>query len=138
MTYETLKKTEAGYLASNSKTFREYGKVLKYIKEKYDAFSSNCMSDDILISDLASKYIEAQKREMMFVSEKDDYKLRIRFAKQFIKNDFISKTQVKKLLENYDGEYKFESINKFLSGHYLYNRIRPEVVESIILDKRAY
>jgi len=138
MKYDELKRTETGYLASNSKTFREYGKVLKYLKDRYDSYSQNCTSDEILFSDIAHEYIEKQKHEMMFVSDKTNYKLRIRYASQFINKDFVSRSTVEKLLKNYNGNYEFDEINEFLKSHYLYSKIRPEIIETIIAAQRGH
>lgn len=138
MDYKELKKTEAGYLASNSKVFRQYGKVLKYFLDKYSSYSKNCCSDDVLFSDIAKKYIASQRHDMQFVRDKEDYKLRISYAAEFIIKNFASKDLIETALENYDGEYTFEDVNNFLSKSYLYNKIHPETLEKIISEKRVH
>lgn len=138
MNYKELKKTEAGYLASNNRVFRQYGKVLKYFLNMYNAYSKNCCSDEMLFSDIAGKYIESQRHDMQFVRDKEDYKLRISYAAEFIIKDFASKESIETALENYDGEYTFEDVNNFLSKMYLYNKIRPETLEKIISERRAH
>lgn len=138
MDYKELKKTEAGYLASNSKVFRQYGKVLKYFLDKYGSYSKNCCSDDVLFSDIAKKYIASQRHDMQFVRDKEDYKLRISYAAEFIIKNFASKDLIETALENYDGEYTFEDVNNFLSKSYLYNKIHPKTLEKIIFEKRVH
>lgn len=136
MTYDEVRKTEAGYLASNNKVFREYGKVLKYFLDKYNSYAKNYTSDDLLFSDIAEKYIELQKHEMSFVKNNEDYKLRIRFASKYIIRDFVSKKRVLKLLKDYDDkEWTYEKVDNFLKKSFLYSRIKASTIESIIEDK---
>lgn len=138
MDFNELKRTESGYLASNNKTFREYGKVLKVFKDRYGKYAGHCLSDEMLFSKIAKEYIEDQKREMMFVSDRDDYKMRIRYASQFVIHDFASKPQVEKVLEKFNGKWDFDEVNAFLQSHYLYTKIEPETVDMIIKEKHAH
>ena len=89
MKYDELKRTEAGYLASNSKTFREYGKVLKYLKDRYDSYSQNCTSDEILFSDInvvvegifkRSKETQPRKAQLLIAFSFDDNFISLRFS----------------------------------------------------------
>ncbi len=137
MNYDELKNMEKGYLTSNNSTFRIYGKVLKYMKDKYNSYSKSWLSDDMLFSEIASNYIEKCKHDMAFVEDKEEYKLKIRFASQFVKKDFLSKSKVKELLDDYRGELSFEKVREYLEDNYQYSRISPKILEIVISEKIA-
>lgn len=131
MDIKELKKQEQGLLTSYNSNLKEYGRAYKAIIDKYNKYSGKCLSDDILISDLAKEYISEQKREMNFVKDKEPYFQRINGASKLIISHYASETQVRAILDD-EKPKTFEDAHNILKLSYLYKKIRPEMVENII------
>lgn len=130
MTYEELRTLEASYLSSSSSVCKQYGLVLKDLARAYQRWSKPALSDAMLLSDLARAYIEEQKREMMFVKDREDYKARIRFAAKFVIQP-SSYIPVSKLIDALSGTDLSKATETIKNLPY-YEQIRPEVLEMAI------
>jgi hypothetical protein len=123
--YKEMRQLASGYLTSSSAIcHKEYGRVLLELLKRYDAYAGDALSDEMLFSDLAEGYIEEQKRSMMFVKDREDYKARIRFAAKFVvpKN---SQVPVSMLVEALSSGKKVEELP-------YYNRIHPSTLKMAV------
>ena len=91
MNLKELKKLESAYFTSEKSNLREYAKAYKEIYTKCKKYSGLWLSDEILISDMAKKYIQEQMRDIQLISDNSDLRQRIKGASKLIIKNYATK-----------------------------------------------
>lgn len=134
MNLKELKTHEAGLLSSNKSNLIEYGKAYRDILKKCERSSDPWLSDEVLISDKAIEFIEELKNELKIKND-ENLKLQIYAASKLIIKNFLSKNQVKQLLDFYEKDYyDFNSAREILKSSPDYCKISPKTL-CLILDE---
>lgn len=135
MNLKELKKLESAYFTSEKSNLREYAKAYKEIYAKCKKYSGLWLSDDILISDMAKKYIQEQMHDMQLVSNESDLRQRIKGASKLIVKNYATKEEVLAIVKRLDIPPKsFEEARTMLEKNYLYNKIKPETLSAVLSE----
>ena len=135
MNLKDLKRLESAYFTSEKANLREYAKAYKDIYTKCKKYSGLWLSDDILISDMAMKYIQEQKRDMNFISDDDKIRQRIKGASKLIIKNYATKEEVLAVVKRLDVPPRsFEEARTMLEKSYLYNKIKPETLSAVLSE----
>lgn len=135
MNLKELKKLESAYFTSEKSNLREYAKAYKEIYAKCKKYSGLWLSDDILISDMAKKYIQEQMHDMQLVSNDSDLRQRIKGASKLIVKNYATKEEVLAIVKRLDIPPKsFEEARTMLEKNYLYNKIKPETLSAVLSE----
>lgn len=135
MNLKELKKLESAYFTSEKSNLREYAKAYKEIYAKCKKYSGLWLSDDILISDMAKKYIQEQIYDMQLVSNDSDLRQRIKGASKLIVKNYATKEEVLAIVKRLDIPPKsFEEARTMLEKNYLYNKIKPETLFAVLSE----
>lgn len=135
MNLKELKKLESAYFTSEKSNLREYAKAYKEIYIKCKKYSGLWLSDEILISDMAKKYIQEQMRDMQLISDNSDLRQRIKGASKLIIKNYATKEEVLAIVKRLDVLPKsFEEARTMLEKSYLYNKIKPETLSAVLSE----
>lgn len=135
MNLKELKKLESAYFTSEKSNLREYAKAYKEIYIKCKKYSGLWLSDEILISDMAKKYIQEQMRDMQLISDNSDLRQRIKGASKLIIKNYATKEEVLAVVKRLDVQPKsFEEARTMLEKSYLYNKIKPETLSAVLSE----
>ncbi|WP_291631195.1 hypothetical protein [Clostridium sp.] len=135
MNLKELKKLESAYFTSEKSNLREYAKAYKEIYIKCKKYSGLWLSDEILISDMAKKYIQEQMRDMQLISDNSDLRQRIKGASKLIIKNYATKEEVLAVVKKLDVPPKsFEEARTMLEKSYLYNKIKPETLSAVLSE----
>ncbi|MBR6610657.1 MAG: hypothetical protein IKK93_00225 [Campylobacter sp.] len=135
MTLKDLRQLEEAYFTSEKANLREYAKAYKEIYTKCKKYAGPWLSDDILISDMALKYIEEQSHDMQLISDNEDIRWRIKGASKLIVKNYASKSDVENLIKKLSPlPRSFEEARIMLEKSYLYNKIKPETLSAVLSE----
>ena len=135
MTLKDLRRLEEAYFTSEKANLREYAKAYKEIYTKCKKYAGPWLSDDILISDMALKYIEEQNHDMQLISDNEDIRWRIKGASKLIVKNYASKSDVENLIKKLSPlPRSFEEARIMLEKSYLYNKIKPETLSAVLSE----
>lgn len=135
MTLKDLRRLEEAYFTSEKANLREYAKAYKEIYTKCKKYAGPWLSDDILISDMALKYIEEQSYDMQLISDNEDIRWRIKGASKLIVKNYASKSDVENLIKKLSPlPRSFEEARIMLEKSYLYNKIKPETLSAVLSE----
>ena len=135
MNLKELKKLESAYFTSEKSNLREYAKAYKEIYTKCKRYSGLWLSDEMLISDMAKKYIQEQMHDMQLISNDSDLRQRIKGASKLIIKNYATKEEVLAVVKRLDVPPRnFEEARTMLEKSYLYNKIKPETL-SVVLSE---
>ena len=135
MNLKELKKLESAYFMSEKSNLREYAKAYKEIYIKCKKYSGLWLSDEILISDMAKKYIQEQKHDMQLISNDSDLRQRIKGASKLIIKNYATKEEVLAVIKRLDVPPRsFEEARTMLKKSYLYNKIKPETLSAVLSE----
>ena len=135
MNLKDLKRLESAYFTSEKANLREYAKAYKDIYIKCKKYSGLWLSDDILISDMAMKYIQEQKHDMNLILDDDKIRQRIKGASKLIIKNYATKEEVLAVIKRLDVPPRsFEEARTMLEKSYLYNKIKPETLSAVLSE----
>lgn len=135
MNLKELKKLESAYFTSEKSNLREYAKAYKEIYIKCKKYSGLWLSDAILISDMAKKYIQEQMHDMQLISNDSDLRQRIKGASKLIIKNYATKEEVLAVIKRLDvSPRSFEEARTMLEKSYLYNKIKPETLSAVLSE----
>ena len=135
MNLKELKKLESAYFTSEKSNLREYAKAYKEIYIKCKRYSGLWLSDEMLISDMAKKYIQEQMHDMQLVSNDSDLRQRIKGASKLIIKNYATKEEVLAVVKRLDVPPRnFEEARTMLEKSYLYNKIKPETLSAVLSE----
>lgn len=135
MNLKELKKLESTYFTSEKSNLREYAKAYKEIYTKCKRYSGLWLSDEMLISDMAKKYIQEQMHDMQLISNDSDLRQRIKGASKLIIKNYATKEEVLAVIKRLDVPPKnFEEARTMLEKSYLYNKIKPETLSAVLSE----
>ena len=135
MNLKELKKLESAYFTSEKANLREYAKAYKEIYIKCKRYSGLWLSDEILISDMAKKYIQEQMHDMQLISNDSDLRQRIKGASKLIIKNYATKEEVLAVVKRLDVPPRnFEEARTMLEKSYLYNKIKPETLSAVLSE----
>ena len=135
MNLKELKKLESAYFTSEKSNLREYAKAYKEIYTKCKKYSGLWLSDEILISDMAKKYIQEQMHDMQLILDNSDLRQRIKCASKLIIKNYATKEEVLAVVKKLDVPPKsFEEARTMLEKSYLYNKIKPETLSAVLSE----
>lgn len=135
MNLKELKKLESAYFTSEKSNLREYAKAYKEIYTKCKKYSGLWLSDEILISDMAKKYIQEQMHDIQLISDNLDLRQRIKGASKLIVKNYATKEEVLAVVKRLDIQPKnFEEARTMLEKSYLYNKIKPETLSAVLSE----
>lgn len=135
MNLKELKKLESAYFTSEKSNLREYAKVYKEIYTKCKRYSGLWLSDEMLISDMAKKYIQEQMHDMQLISNDSDLRQRIKGASKLIIKNYATKEEVLAVVKRLDVPPRnFEEARTMLEKSYLYNKIKPETLSAVLSE----
>ena len=135
MTLKDLRRLEEAYFTSEKANLREYAKAYKEIYTKCKKYAGPWLSDDILISDMALKYIEEQSHDMQLISDNDGIRWRIKGASKLIVKNYASKSDVENLIKKLSPlPRSFEEARIMLEKSYLYSKIKPETLSAVLSE----
>lgn len=135
MNLKELKKLESAYFTSEKANLREYAKAYKEIYTKCKRFSGLWLSDEMLISDMAKKYIQEQMHDIQLVSNDSDLRQRIKGASKLIIKNYATKEEVLAVIKRLDiPPRSFEEARTMLEKSYLYNKIKPETLSAVLSE----
>lgn len=138
MTYSELKVQEAALLSSNRSSLKEYGRAYQEIIKRYSHSSTAWLSDEVLLSDIAVKYIADLKKDLRFADDKSIIK-RIQGAAKLIIHEFVSHDFLYGYLANMkERPTTFEEARKVLEPTYFYRKIRPETLTQVLSELNAF
>lgn len=134
MDLKGLREHEKGLLCSNRSTLIEYGKAYKDILKKCERSSDPWLSDEVLISEKAEEFIREIKNELA-IKDDDNLRLQAYAASKLIIKDYLSKDEVKRILDSYETDFStFDEARTLLRNSPLYRRISPKTL-CLILDE---
>ena len=134
MNLKELKKLESAYFTSEKSNLREYAKAYKEIYTKCKKYSGLWLSDEILISDMAKKYIQEQMRDMQLM-DNSDLRQRIKGASKLIVKNYATKEEVLAVVKSLNVPPRsFEEARTMLEKSYLYNKIKPETLSAVLSE----
>lgn len=139
MTYDELKRQEAALLSSSNKRLRLYGQAYKEIMRRYNQYAKSWLSDEQLISALASGYIKKQAEDSQFADDKSSYKARISAALKLIVNDKMTYENVYRMVEDLNlslDDLTFENVRDIMSRKYYYSLVTPENLRRAVQTQR--
>lgn len=135
MNLKELKKLESAYFTSEKSNLREYAKAYKEIYTKCKRYSGLWLSDEMLISDMAKKYIQEQMHDMQLISNDSDLRQRIKGASKLIIKNYATKEEVLAVVKRLDiPPRNFEEARTMLEKSYLYNKIKPETLSAVLSE----
>lgn len=137
MTIDELKRQEPKLLSSSISRLKQYGLAYKEIIRKAKQFSGLWLSDEMLLSEIAKKFIDSEKKESQFAKDKSTYEARIAAAAQLVRNDVLSYDSTYKAIESLDltkNDLEFEKVRELIKNKYYYPKISPAVLSSVIED----
>ena len=135
MNLKELKKLESAYFTSEKSNLREYAKAYKEIYIKCKKYSGLWLSDEILISDMAKKYIQEQMHDIQLISNDSDLRQRIKGASKLIIKNYATKEEVLAVIKRLDVPPRsFEEARTMLKKSYLYNKIKPETLSAVLSE----
>lgn len=135
MNLKELKKLESAYFTSEKSNLREYAKAYKEIYIKCKRYSGLWLSDEMLISDMAKKYIQEQMHDMQLISNDSDLRQRIKGASKLIIKNYATKEEVLAVIKRLDVPPRnFEEARTMLEKSYLYNKIKPETLSAVLSE----
>lgn len=135
MNLKELKKLESAYFTSEKSNLREYAKAYKEIYTKCKRYSGLWLSDEMLISDMAKKYIQEQMHDMQLISNDSDLRQRIKGASKLIIKNYATKEEVLAVVKRLDVPPRnFEEARTMLEKSYLYNKIKPETLSAVLSE----
>lgn len=135
MNLKELKKLESVYFTSEKSNLREYAKAYKEIYTKCKRYSGLWLSDEMLISDMAKKYIQEQMHDMQLISNDSDLRQRIKGASKLIIKNYATKEEVLAVVKRLDVPPRnFEEARTMLEKSYLYNKIKPETLSAVLSE----
>ena len=135
MNLKELKKLESAYFTSEKSNLREYAKAYKEIYAKCKKYSGLWLSDEMLISDMAKKYIQEQMHDMQLISNDSDLRQRIKGASKLIIKNYATKEEVLAVIKRLDiPPRNFEEARTMLEKSYLYNKIKPETLSAVLSE----
>ena len=135
MNLKELKKLESAYFTSEKSNLREYAKAYKEIYTKCRRYSGLWLSDEMLISDMAKKYIQEQMRDMQLILDNSDLRQRIKGASKLIIKNYATKEEVLSVVKRLDVPPRnFEEARTMLEKSYLYNKIKPETLSAVLSE----
>jgi len=135
MNLKELKKLESAYFTSEKSNLREYAKAYKEIYTKCKRYSGLWLSDEMLISDMAKKYIQEQMHDMQLISNDSDLRQRIKGASKLIIKNYATKEEVLAVIKRLDVPPRnFEEARTMLEKSYLYNKIKPETLSAVLSE----
>ena len=135
MNLKELKKLESAYFTSEKSNLREYAKAYKEIYTKCKRYSGLWLSDEMLISDMAKKYIQEQMHDMQLISDNSDLRQRIKGASKLIIKNYATKEEVLAVVKRLDVPPRnFEEARTMLEKSYLYNKIKPETLSAVLSE----
>lgn len=134
MDLKKLKEQEKGLLCSNRAILIEYGKAYKSILNRCLQSSDPWLSDEVLISNKAQEFINDMKAELSIKND-ENLRLQIYAASKLIIKDFLSKKEVKEILESSKEKYtNFDEARTILQQNSLYKKISPKTLLLILND----
>lgn len=132
MDLKGLREHEKGLLCSNRSVLIEYGKAYKAILKKCERSSDPWLSDEVLISEKAEELIKEIKEELAIKND-ENLRLQAYAASKLVVKDFLSKDEVKRILDSYEKDYStFDEARILLRSSPFYRRISPKTLCRIL------
>jgi len=131
MNIQSLKNREIAFLSSNKSRFREYGIAYKDILKMCLKYADDKVSEDVLISDMATEYIKKEKFRYDF-TKNEKHQMHIKAALELIKKDFYPEEKLFKELDDFNLEFDFKGAKNFLRNRKYYKRIRPKTLKNVV------
>jgi len=137
MNLEQLKHREIGLLNTHKTRFEEYGKAYQKIREMCEVYAGPRVSEEMLISDMAYKYVEEEKR-LFDLTKNEKYKLHIKAASELFRKECVSFKDILKVLEKYNRIINYEEARNILRNESFYAKINPDTLIDVLhfIEKR--
>jgi len=131
MTLKDLKLREASLLNSHRNNFEEYGKALKDIIKMCEQYGGPRLSETMLISDMAYKFIE-REQSIFELTKNENCKLRIKAASELCKYNYMPFEKLYEFLNNQPYTFTYEEACDFLKQQTFYEKVHPEILLEVI------
>jgi hypothetical protein len=134
-TLQQLKTQEKGLLDTHQSHFIEYGRAYRDIHEMCNDWGGHKLSEEVLISDMAYKYVEHEKR-LFDLTKKEEHKLHIKAASELYKKNYVTYNKIHELLIKFNRLLEFSEAKDYLSKNYpaIYVNTMPETLERVLTD----
>lgn len=127
MKYKELCNIEGRMLSSGRESLFKQGLGLRDIIKMYKEFHGFYLSEEMLLSDLAKKYIKSQMQEFKY-GRNDTYKYRIKGASRLVISSVATPSEVYEVLNEAIKEpCTLEQARDLVRLSYLYTKMAPEI-----------
>ena len=129
MTLNELKTRERGLLISNRSSLEEYGKAYAELRSLCEEYAGPKLSEDMLISDMAEKYISKEKR-LFEITGNEKHRKHIKIASELLKRETASHAEVSKIIAN--RKVNFEEARNILRKTRIYKKVKPNTLREVL------
>lgn len=130
MNGKELKRHAASLMSTHNRNLRNYGIAYREIAKMYDHYSGFCLSDEMLLSDLAKEYIKEQHSHLEVVKKDTDIIVaKINAASKLTISDFLTLEETLEILRSckvQKNDDRHTAVSK-IENHYQYKKIRPKI-----------
>lgn len=129
---EQLKHRECELLNSYQSHFIEYGRALKVLISKMEAFAGDRLSEEVLLSDCARDYIREETKKYI-ATKREEHQLHIKLASEYLLKEFLLEEEIVNLLKEKLTKFTFTEAKNILCNLPEYSKIRPEDLKKVLI-----